>query len=742
MAVTAIVSVIISQIKGLPAAAPGAGNTRYARASFSVLGDAVSSGRSRPIPDAGGDFTILPVETAAWAIFRGLDDSASVDIKVEIWEDHGDASPILDTTITGTVSGPWPATNPFTKSVTLGAGPTVQVLVSAKSLNATQTATGARSTTPTKPSGTLAVTQGFFLEFVSIEGLYKPDPTATAPALASKAVPGYFSRDDQGRIFTNRLPNGDWKRDTQFINVQLRITAFGGAQFPGGALVHWRVDDPDDPTNDDPGFHRDWGLYLDPNDYDDTGTPTGGEINDNTLAFSPGNKDDDLLFGAAAKGSNRWKTGPGGEAVSPISQTEATTTLTIVSATLATSSVQIHCPNVQGTSLSLFAEMDGVPVEMSFSDALSGVMTMWSRIDVEVVRMAGAFSLGNVIARIPASFLPMCVQLDFQPERIVSGALDKKAIAPDGDSEDPGTVAWLNNPKVFSRKGTPGWFFLGGARAASPAAPAGKASKPLFKGTTYKLGTARLGKSTITFGTVTVPADARNAEFVEIEWKDGGVTRTAGFEVLQAKFSKGKTVILLSGNDIAPLFTGWDSDGSLHHAFLSQILFFPLHHRLNSVSALTPGGFNIPAAGATVTVTPPGVARETEGISPSVPDAAGKDYFAGRTVVFTSSSASGTPLTPNADFDAEMASTAVHEFVHAFGMPHKCGFWNWKTPRLPDGKTCCMNYDDTWLIDPKTVSSNPTLIPDFLDRMDDNVCGRHLMEVRRVHLERNKGLRW
>ena len=736
---TAIVAVIIEKILGLPPASPGPGNTRWARATFTFGGDTTFTSRSRPIPDAGGDFELFTTEAVTWMIARGADDSASFDITIEVWQDLGDAAPIRDLVITGSVTGPWD-TYKSSGLKTLGSGPSFQVLVTVQSFNITDLASLARSIKKKGTSATLAITKGFLLELVSIDGLYKPDPGAVAPAPGSKQVPGYLSRDDKGRIFTNRLPDGRWKRDTQYIEVRIKITAIGGAKFPAGALVHWFTDDVDDPTNDSPSFHRDWGPYVDQNDYDASGNPVGAKPADNALAYSPGNTDEDLLFGASAKGSNRWKTGPGAESCSPISRTEATTTLTIVSPTSATSSVQVHCPNVLGTNLTLWADLDGVPGSQVFRDASTGVMTMWSRLDVEVARMDGAFSLSGALPKIPGNFLPICVQMDFQLERVVTGALDQNTVSPDDPGEENGAVTWINNPGVFSKRGTPGWFFIGGARFASPLAPPGKARKPLYHGTKYKLGTAVV--SGAPYATVVVPADARNAQFVIIAWNDSGTAREAGFPVISSKFSKGKTTIVLYGNDVTPLFTGWDSDGSTSHAYLSQVLFFPLHHRLASANAMSPGGFGVPASGATISVFPPGVARKTTGISPSAVSA-GQEYFAGQTVIFTAAFGRGTPPAPVANFDSRVASTIVHEFVHAFGMPHKCGYWNWKTPRTsPDGKTCCMNYDNTWLIDPKTVAANPTLVPGFEGLMDDNVCGRHLMEVRRVHLELNKGLRW
>jgi hypothetical protein len=48
-----------------------------------------------------------------------------------------------------------------------------------------------------------------------------------------------------------------------------------------------------------------------------------------------------------------------------------------------------------------------------------------------------------------------------------------------------------------------------------------------------------------------------------------------------------------------------------------------------------------------------------------------------------------------------------------------------------------MNYDTTWLLD-----ASENLIPNSAGKMGNDMCARHFMEVRRVHIEKNKGLNW
>jgi hypothetical protein len=193
----------------------------------------------------------------------------------------------------------------------------------------------------------------------------------------------------------------------------------------------------------------------------------------------------------------------------------------------------------------------------------------------------------------------------------------------------------------------------------------------------------------------------------------------------------------LDGNDITPEFTGHDSDGAIDKAYNTQMVYYPRHQtRVGGGASISPGGYGIPD-GADLQIYRPGVWM-VAGISPSVPHHlfGTGEYFAGRTIVFTHHGkySTGDPPTPKADFDKEVIGAVIHELVHAFGMPHKCGNWDWRTKRET---SCCMNYPDTWLVD-----AHQHLLFDTVGNEGDHMCGRHLMEVRRVHLDRNVGLWW
>ncbi len=344
--------------------------------------------------------------------------------------------------------------------------------------------------------------------------------------------------------------------------------------------------------------------------------------------------------------------------------------------------------------------------------------------------MAGAPSLAGLLPLIPPFFHPVCVQLDMHNERTVTGPLDRATMAASEALEGTATSAWVDNPGVFTHRGTPGWFFLGGARLPSPQSSAA-APAPLYDGTSFTLGTS--GANVY----LEVPVAATTAAYVEFIWPGPSGPLTAGFSVGSAVPGGMATRMVLWGNDVTPGFTGHDADGSSNHAYKTSILYFPQHELPAGSTSLVAGGFGVPSSGVQLKVYPPG-ATETWGLSPTVPNASTGtgEFFAGRTVVFTETTrfSTGSPPVPRPDFNQRALSTVVHEFLHAFGMPHKCGQWDWRTPR---DRSCCMNYWNTWLVTPAN-----RLIAGFDNRQGDHMCGRHLMEVRRVHLERNAGLRW
>src|ERR1044072_5334491 len=91
----------------VPAATLPDGVTRYARANFQAgFEPGVSSGRSRPIPNAGGDFDLTP-EAAPWVFEAYVNAGDYITISVDIREDHGDKDPVLSSARATALAAPW-----------------------------------------------------------------------------------------------------------------------------------------------------------------------------------------------------------------------------------------------------------------------------------------------------------------------------------------------------------------------------------------------------------------------------------------------------------------------------------------------------------------------------------------------------------------------------------------------------------------------------------------------------------
>ncbi len=257
----ATVRITITRILAIPAATLATGHTRYLRAEVQGSGTPVKTGRSREVPATGGDFDLAP-EQIPWQFELRVDPGTNISVTVEAFEDRGDLAPPTPSVLTGVIADPWTSG----KRTLVGPSGSIELDVTTTLITSTDAAFLARAGKPTGVSGTLTVPQCYVVQIADIQGLYQPGPIAAGSRGAAHVL-GYVSEDNLGRIFTNRLPNGNWARDTQYVEVFLRVTAIGGATIPASARIKWTVLDADDPTNDASNFHHDWGVYVDPNDY-------------------------------------------------------------------------------------------------------------------------------------------------------------------------------------------------------------------------------------------------------------------------------------------------------------------------------------------------------------------------------------------------------------------------------------------------------------------------------------------
>jgi hypothetical protein len=398
------------------------------------------------------------------------------------------------------------------------------------------------------------------------------------------------------------------------------------------------------------------------------------------------------------------------------------------------SRVRLHVSNVAGDNFVVTARLKNSPRITPSGQVRTGVMTVWKRIDVEYVRMRGAFPLP--VTRVPPFFEPARVQMDFAPERIVDDGLTSPFLTRlDADEEKACAEYARARGGEFTSEGKPGWFFLAAVQRASSenhSAPAGGGGGRRFvyegkaKVEVVSGGAERWEKLVVD---QVIPD---RVAFLTVRDADGGPHGFMG--VWKKDVIGGKTHLHLNGNDYQSDFAvlrgrdcGRIGDAGRGGAYDKTDIYY-LRHRFRKPSmAFEPRGMGFPEE-VFIQAQAPG-ATETTGLSPSA-IFGGQEYFAGRLLIFTRAF-NATSL------DADDAvGTIVHEFTHAFGYPHKCGYYGWPQP---PSFTCSMNYFSSWLYEVGTRN---------LKRFEfgiegPHLCSKHLAGVREVHLEENPAIwRW
>ncbi|WP_437784856.1 hypothetical protein [Sorangium sp. So ce1097] len=534
------------------------------------------------------------------------------------------------------------------------------------------------------------------VRIVDIKGLYQPGfPDRSAPPGETRAAgynPGYTSLDNEGRVYINRDLDGQWARNTQLIEITVEVTSPEG-DLPEGARIRWSALDPDDPFNERPEVHPDWAPTIDENDYDAAGNYVGptGDDNEGTQDRSPG-----------------WEEVEG-YALLDATETSASTAIEGMR-----SKIRRHMTDIAGDNLIVRAEIEAEGLAETAADE-TGIMTLWRRIDVEHIRMESAPPLP--VERVPEHFAPVFTQLDFAEERLIQ---DRPRLALDAGTL--GEVASRFVSEVFTHAGDPGWFCLIAALEPYPVPQTPGAL--LFTGTvTIRAG----GEGERRREYVEIPGEHPDASQVTFRWDGDAVSFAVAIVTLLS--DPPRTRLWLEPHDIQSEFTA--GDGSVAHAYRRRLFFFPRARRRGA--AWEPPGYGIPSR-VQADVRGPGAAYVV-GMSPTI-DVGPARYFAGRTIVFTHHRAWWDPALaePRPGYEERALHTIVHELTHAFGMPHKCGYFDYRTPRRT---TCCMNYRSHWMID-----ADQQLIPGTAGLVGNDLCGRHVKETRRVRLENNRGLRW
>jgi hypothetical protein len=556
------------------------------------------------------------------------------------------------------------------------------------------------------------------LKLTAIEGLHKPGHIAEGevePKLAGYEA-GYLGQDDKGRIFINHRPRTDptqpWAevvaKDTQYVELCAEVEVARGTLSPD-VRVEWEWLDPNAPAHKELNEH---GARLpDRVDVDNRPQPAG---NRGTCDYpSPSGKD--MARFAQSEGCG-FSEG-------------ATIHLCTTSIESGQSRVRLHVSNVAGDNFVVRARLKYAPRMVPASQVQTGVMTVWKRIDVEYVRMENALALP--IDKVPSFFEPARVQMDFAKERVIPS----KAFLTELDKDEASACADLASvgKGEFKNEGKPGWFFLAAAERASSEffqKPSTGATDPTGGRYTGKARVAAVKGASSNWEKVVVN-EVIPGKVAIMKVRDRPDGPHGYMPVWKKEVVGGQTHLHLVGIDYQSDFevptgkdTGRMGDSGKGGAYDKTDMFYP-RHRLR----LPAGTWDSPGMGfgedIYIETRPPG-SVETTGLSPPVVHL-GNEYFAGRLVVFTRAFAATTLNEDGA------VATIVHEFTHAFGYPHKCGFYAWPQP---PGETCTMNYFLTWLYG---IGSRR------LDRFkfgnkSAHLCAKHLAGVREVHLEDNPAI--
>jgi hypothetical protein len=561
--------------------------------------------------------------------------------------------------------------------------------------------------------GSPPAASGIEVRFAEIKGLYRPglDDSAArgGDPISCGYQPGYASNDNRGRIFINHIPrpsaSAPWpatrQRDTQYIEVTVTVSSTQGP-LPGGLEVEWEWTDPDDPS--DAGMHAAAAAYIDPNAA--TGDDNRGQCDYPTPGAGTGAAFEQLgSFAMTPAGSHGCRTTVSG----------------------GQSGVRLHCTNVGGDNFRLRASVShgGDTAEVE-----TGVMTMWKRIDVEYKVLQGAYTMPVGFERVlQRQFDPCFVQFDVRPPQNVAST-DDHLVVRDRQLER-GSSRLASSPAhggVFDHERTPGWFLLVAAKHAVREVATGAGgfvSAP--SGGTQFTATAHARS----YGGS--DPSSQNGEYLEIPVtvtgrvalvliRNTSVTSdrpdtSIAIPVWWTQRVGGTTRLHLQGTTVVRQFDG--GDGSEAHAYSHQILYYPTHRWVHDTNTWETGGLGL-SGPLQVALGRPG-SWVTNGISPGR-----QGHFAGRTILFTWSS----PPSATLDADPSFQQVIIHEFGHAFGLPHRCGYHNW---RDPPGESCTMNYQNNWLHDPGT----DTIRPFDAGARGRPFCDHHIRAIREVHLEDN-----
>jgi hypothetical protein len=691
----AVVTIKLRKLEGVPGVVRLARKRPYARAI--IAGRRI--GRSRPIT---GEDLDLSQEAIPWE-HEVRADGSPISIEVELWQDRGDAAPERMVLVSTTLTAPYTA-----GPLKFGSEPEVTAEIDTNEVpeDGTTDVYVPRAGGDLTHKATLVVPTVVVVTLDEVRGLFRPLATGKGGVARSEAKVGYVSEDDLGRVYLDRDLDGKWIKATQMIELHASVDVRSGA-LPDDARLRWTMVGMDDPTNDDPGFHSDWGPYVDPRDYDAKGDHNGAHLGDN---------------------DGKPAHDPPWAQVTGYALTRKTSDSADTKIDGGVSKVLLHCPSAAGDNFVIRAELHTASARVQSFRHQSGVITMWHRVSVQVLQMKGALPLP--VEDVPPPFEPACVQLDFAaPEEIP----DKPQLAKDEKEFFEIIATFVDG--AFTKKTEPGWFCVIAAMEPFPVPD----RKPKGAGSIFR-GKVKLKHFDDNgWEYVEIPGTHSEADFIYLRRPDGD---KIGFGLMAMEMELvGETMITrawVDPHDAQPEFTA--GDGSVKHAYTVRLAYGPRWHGKKDATT-TRGGYGMdeePEAevyGAEQSYVG-GISPDVGAAGKPIPKKGDATYFAGRTVVFTQHQAYFDRKTKSAkpSYRGDVTEVLVHELVHAFGMPHKCAYFDYRTPRA---ETCVMNYGWNWMVDAKRK-----LIPKSDGKVGVQLCGRHLKEVRRTKLYLNKGLAW
>jgi len=319
----------------------------------------------------------------------------------------------------------------------------------------------------------------------------------------------------------------------------------------------------------------------------------------------------------------------------------------------------------------------------------TGVMTVWKRIEVEYVRMTSA--RGLPIEDIPSAFELAFVDFRIHGERTVPDVIvdGKKVMGLTEEQASAKCSQYVTKASGEFTEERPGWFFLAAANEYTPV-------QEIESEQIYPVPPATTGNAIANGDTVTLDAPIALGKQPDIVYvyKSDLSTRVL-FVVTEGSLSGDRRTFEIEKKNYQPVDKPLLQDAVL-------------------VADLADYGF---ADGSTISVqvhSPGGYG--TSGISPGL---------AGRTIIFTGWIAAGGTL-----------RVITHELIHAFGLAHKCGNWDFGPGTA---SSCTMNYS-SWFILDEGLPRCP--IPWTNDRVNEYPCVHHIRAIRQAHLENLPGLGW